>query len=167
MADLDRGKRSVLPGGVRFIPIEVEAADESVTVEKRGPRRRVRAPHALTLTFFAGYTPTATGVDAVELPIPYLPSDRTERHRTQWRVARMMLHVATAGGAPGLQYEYSEKTNAPFSSVVLGTLYLGTGENTVYGHSAEPVQSGGFARTTILALGTASRWTATLDLEEV
>lgn len=167
MTLVDRGRRDPGPGGTRIVPVEVEADDQSVNVRRAGARRMLRAKHALTLTFFAGYTPTATGTDAVELPVPYLPYDVNQEHRTPWRVARMMLHVVTAGGAPGLRYEYSDKTNAPFSPETLGTLYMGTDENTVYGHSAVQVKSGGFARTTILALGTAANWTATMDLEEI
>jgi len=113
----------------------------------------------------AGYTPTATGGDVVEVPVPY-HGDGTSS--VTWNVRRINFRVKTAGGSPAISIEVSTGTGA-FSATTVGSVTLSSGAyegSQTSGFTTSTVASGNKLRFNATALGTATNWTITIELEE-
>ena len=122
------------------------------------------AKRGVALALCAAYTPTATGPDSFECPAPYDPKDGTTS--ITWKITRLSLRVAVAGGAPAITLEKSTATGA-FSATSLGSLTLGAGtyEGAVT-TALGTANSGDKLRFNISTLGTAQGWNITVELGE-
>jgi hypothetical protein len=151
---------SIADAGGYFTGTDVEAAlqelgaDVAAAATKRGA----------LIVLAAGYTPSATGADTVEIPVPYSPTNGTTS--LTWNVRRLNLRVNVAGGAPSVTVEKSTASTA-FSATTVGTVTLASG---AYEGSTTStlgtVASGDKLRMNVAALGTATGWTVTVLLEE-
>lgn len=117
------------------------------------------ADHALVLC--AGFTPSGTGADVVELVVPYATDGVTP---ITWSVTRLTLRVETAGGAPSMRVEKSTVAGV-FTPATIGTVTLGVGayEGSVTA-ALGTVDSGNKLRFHVLALGTAANWTIIAEI---
>jgi hypothetical protein len=110
----------------------------------------------------AGYTPSATGADVVEVVVPRGASDAS----VTWNVNRITLRVKTAGGAPVAVVEKSTAAGV-FSATTVGTLTMPSGDYQVTNATAlGTVASGDKLRFNVTTLGTALYWTIQVDIEE-
>ncbi len=118
------------------------------------------------IAILSGYTPTATGADACEIPVPYSPADGTTS--ITWNVRRITFRVSTAGGAPALKVQKSTAGNAAFSATDVDALTMGSGEyqvSTTSSFDSSTVASGDLLRVNVTTLGTATGWTVVVLLE--
>lgn len=116
----------------------------------------------------AGFTPSGTGADVAEVPVPYDPTDGTTA--LTWNVRRITFRNGsknTGANLSTIQIEKSTGTGV-FSGSNVGsaiTLDLNEYEESQTGISAT-VASGDKLRFNVSALGDSSDWTITVELEE-
>lgn len=114
-----------------------------------------------TVLLCAGFTPTATGADVAEVPIPF-DSDGTTP--IVWNVSRLNLRVQTSGGAPSVSFEkYSG--SGQFSGFTLGLVTLETGAFEGYTTGITgTLASNDKVRFNVGDLGTAQNWTVSMEI---
>jgi len=109
----------------------------------------------------AGFTPSTTGADGAEIPVPYDVDGTTS---VTWNVKRISLRVGTAGGAPSVTIEKSTVVGG-FSAAAVGTVTLGSGDNEGSATAAlGTVASGNKLRFNVVTLATAQNWTVIVEL---
>jgi hypothetical protein len=109
-----------------------------------------------------GWTPTSTGGDTVEVPVPYDPADGTTG--VTWTLRRITLRVNVAGGSPSVDVEKSTAAGA-FSATAIGSLSMGAGAYEVSSTAAlGTVDSGDKLRFNVTVQDTATAWTITVEM---
>lgn len=120
-----------------------------------------RIPMGRVIMMCAAYTPTGTGPDSAEIPIPY---DLDGSGSLTWSVRRSNFRVQTAGGAPSTTIEKSTGTGAfnP-TSIVTMTLPTGMYETGIF-TGLGTVNSSDKIRFNTVTLASATNWTITLEI---
>lgn len=121
---------------------------------------------SVAMVLMAGYTPTGTGADVAEIPVPYSAADGTTS--ITYNIRRITFRVATAGGAPSLKVQKSTAGNAAFSGTDVDTLTIASGEyqvSTTSSFDSSTVASGNLLRVNVLTLASAQSWTVVVELE--
>lgn len=116
---------------------------------------------SLVVVLGSRFTPAGTGPDSVEALVPY---EWNGTLAADWTVTRASVRVATAGGAPSVQFEKSTGTGA-FDPTTLTTVTLGSGAYEAAVTSiAGTVASGDKLRMNILNAGSAQNWYVSVQL---
>ena len=118
-------------------------------------------PHkACSIVLCSGYTPSAVGPDAAEIPVPYT----WDSGSITWNVNRFLVRVQTAGSSPSAGFEKSVGDGG-FQAVSMGTVTLGfSAYEGTYVPVSTTVDSGNKLRFYALDLGTAQNWTVVVEL---
>ena len=120
-------------------------------------------PIGRSIVLCSAYTPTAVGVDAAEVPVPFSPIDGSSS--INWNVKRLSIRAQTSETLSSSVIIEKSITTGFFSSTVIGTVTLLSGayENATTG-SLGTVYSGNKIRFNVDALGTAINWTVVTEL---
>lgn len=120
----------------------------------------------LTVPLCGAYTPSATGGDSFEFPMPYSPLDGTTS--ITWVLRRINLRVSTNGGAPAVTIERSISASAFVASAMGSVTMASSGYETFAssGFSINTIASGNKLRMRPTVLGSATNWTVTCEFEE-
>jgi hypothetical protein len=120
------------------------------------------APYGRSIVLCAAYTPTATGADAAEIPVPYSPLDGTTA--VSWSVRRLAVRTVTAEtSTSSINFERSEAAGV-FSGIFVGALTHSYGlyqANT--GSFAKHIISGDKVRFNVITLGASTYWTVVVE----
>lgn len=120
-----------------------------------------KVPMGRTVMLCAAYTPTTTGPDNGEIPIPY---DLDGMTSLPWKIRRGTFRVQTAGGSPSVRIEKST-TTGPFSASTIGTMTTATNDYEAYlTGSLGTLNSNDKIRFNVLDVAAASNWTITLEI---
>ena len=120
-------------------------------------------PKGVTIELFSSFTPSGTGADTLEVPIPYDPNDGTTP--LTYNVRRATL-VAPASGTLGPTVNVEKSTVAgAFVPATIATVSIG---NNLYQGAVNPssqtVASGNRIRANVTTLGNMSNLTLTVEL---
>lgn len=127
------------------------------------------APHGIrddkqaakAVVLCAGYTPTGTGADIAEVPMPYRDNGTGIMI---WYLSNIQLRVQSPGGSPSIIIQKSTG-NSIFSGVDMGGVTLEPG--AYEGHSSSTtgtISSSDKMRFYINDIGTAENWTVVAEI---
>lgn len=148
-----------MPQQINFSTVELVGLE----VLKRKLNYQFSPPHPICLVLRSEFNPGAPGVDVVEIPVPYAVNGVDI---LTFNVSRITLRVGTAGGQPSIRIQKSVDAGV-FNPVTVGDITLALGayqgsESTGLG----TVNSGDKLRVNVLAIGTATYWTITVELAQ-
>jgi hypothetical protein len=120
------------------------------------------APYGRSIVLCAAYTPTATGADPAEIPVPYSPLNGTTP--VTWSIRRLVIRSSTAEtSTSSINIEKSSITQS-FSATLVGavTHSYGLFETASVG-SFGTVVSGDKLRFNVITLGVSTYWTVVVE----
>lgn len=126
----------------------------------------IYAKEKSTVLLAAGYTPAASGVDTVEIPVPYSSYDGTSV--LTFNIRRLFTRVGTSGSGSTVRFEVYTGTGA-FIGSTIGDVSLSASSYeaaTTSGFAISTVQSGNKLRLNFKNLGTEQYFTCGVELAE-
>ena len=111
------------------------------------------------------YTPTVTGSDAAEIPIPYKSSDGITP--ISWSVKRINFRTQTSESISSSITIEKSITGNVFSAISLGSLTLSGSLYETFTGSTGNINSGDKMRFNVNQLGTALYWTITVEVDRI
>lgn len=148
-------------GSTLFSVTSSNAVFSGILVGNGGGLTNLSVTNSRALVLCAALTPSGTGADLAEFPVPYNVDGTTS---ITWNVRRISVRVGTAGGAPAITLEKYTGTSA-FSPTTVGTVTLGSGAyDAAVTSSLGTVASGDKLRFNVGTLGTALNWTIAVEL---
>ena len=145
----------------RFSLTHAGSADQSISASFATTASYV--PIGRSIALCSAYTPSATGVDAAEVPVPFSPVDGSSS--INWNVKRLSIRAQTSETTTSSVIIEKSIVSGLFSSTTIGTVTLPSGayENSTTG-SLGTVNSGDKIRFNVSTLGTATNWTVVTEL---
>lgn len=111
------------------------------------------------------YTPTSTGADPAEIPIPYSPYDGITP--ISWSVKRINLRTQTQENATSELTIQKSIGSGLFSPIYIGSILLNSGQYETSTGSLETINSGDKIRFNVNQLGSSTNWTVTAEINNI
>jgi hypothetical protein len=119
-------------------------------------------PSGRSIVLCTAYTPTITGADAAEIPIPYSPVDGVTS--LLWSIKRLNFRTKTSGNVSSSISIEKSIGNGVFSPNEVGRLILPENSYESFTGSIYTINSGDKIRFNVIELGTSQNWTLTVEI---